>query len=246
MGLALQGTDVTCGRPPSVCPPALGVLLLLLALAGCGGGSPAPRTETLPEPEPGVLLFQDDFVDEAVSTQRWTPSEPAAPVDPDTGTLQLGNQSVTANAPPFARGSGELELLVTMSWPAWCSVPDDHDSRPIQLVSMDTSAIVASLVVIASPDCTTVVEYRIDPTGSPSPSSVVNPQTFQPFDLADGLHQYRIHILDDGRATWYRDGIALITSFVPLSDSGYALRLEGIGVGGAPNVVFDDVEVLTR
>ena len=41
-----------------------------------------------------------------------------------------------------------------------------------------------------------------------------------------------IVVLDDGRATWYRDGVAMIASFVPLSDRGYALRLEGSGVEG--------------
>ncbi len=241
-----------CGRLDNDCLPARrlapGPLLALLLLTGCGGaGSTAAPTAPADPGDPGTVLFHDRFEDAGASAGRWTPSQADFDVDETTGTLPLAEGDVITNAPPFERDEGELEFAVAMAWPAWCPTTGPHTSRPIQLVELDSGAVVASLVVTTSADCTTLLaEYRVDPTGTITPSSVLNPITEAPETFADGFHLYRIVLLDDGRATWYRDGIAMIASFVPLSDRGYALRLEGLDIEGAPPVLFDDVEVVQR
>ena len=248
-----DGDRVRAGRRAPV------ALLALLVLTGCGGagsvGAGSVGAGSVGAPNDGsssgettsVLLFRDGFEDEAASAERWTRSRPEVRVDETTGTLPLDAGDVTTNAPPFEREGGELEFVVAMAWPTWCPGTGPHTSRPIQLVELDSGLVVASLVVSTSSDCTTLVaEYRIDPAGSITPSSVVNPIVTTPFEFADGFHAYRIVLLDDGRATWFRDGVAMIASFVPLSDRGYALRLQGSGTPGTAALLFDEVEVTQR
>ena len=222
-------------------------LLATLLLGGCGGAA-AVDTPLDAGPDPTtVLLFRDGFDDEETSAERWTPSQPDLHVDESTGTLPLHEGDVTTNAPPFVRAGGELELTVAMWWPTWCPGSGPQTSRPIQLVELDSGLVVASLVVTTTADCATLLaEYRIDPAGSITTSSVVNPVVTTPSGFADGFHEYRIVLLDDGRATWYRDGAAMITSLVPLSDGGYALRLEGSGSAGEASILFDEVVVRQR
>lgn len=211
-------------------------------LAACGG---AGTTTQAPAPfEPVEVIFRDEFDRPTTSgDDPWSVSGDAPAADAPPSSLGLGEAEATAEDHAFRLEGEPLEFAVRLAWPGDCAGPGATRSRPIQLVEERSGLVLASLVVEIQPGCDEVrLEYRVDPTGSLSTSSYVGLETHPLAGFADRFHEYVLLVYPDGRARWMRDGLTLITSFAPLADEAFLLRLGGRAGPGEP-VLYDAVEV---
>lgn len=207
----------------------------LLTACGAGGGE---RPEIAPTT---LVLFAEDF-DHPIAGDTWTVGDASALGDAQDSIVAIGPTELTLNE-RLHLPDAVLEIGIEMAWPGDCPDAWTGPARPIQLTDSATGLVLASLVVERLPGCDAVlVEYRVDPAGVVATSSVLAIETWPLAEFGNRWSEHVLVLYPDGLVRWMRDGEVLITSFTPLADRPFELRLTGREEGGEP-VRFDRVEM---